>query len=199
MKLFIVVAAAIFRYSAAAPRRIRTVEFGRLLQNDRLERLSNTHVGQSLDASMSLPAPQPPHQLPDSLLSLNYQFATVNDDMIGLSVEALMSMSYSHPQNDPALYLPPPPFPPPPFLQHPLNFPPLPEENSAVQVTQEVDEQYPNYYMQGKVAKIAGMLAALAVGLVSGLVKQKSDKRKKEEEAAKAADESCMERGEQAH
>lgn len=108
-----------------------------------------------------------------------------------------MSMSYSLPQNDPTQYLPPPPFPPRPFPQHPFNFPSLPGENSAVQDTQEVDEQVLNYYQQSRIARIACMLAALAVGLVYGLMKHKSDERKKEEEAAKAADESCIERGEQ--
>lgn len=85
MKLLIVVAIAIFRYAAATPRLIRTVEFGHVYQHDWLVRSLKTHVEPLLDASMSISAPQPPHQLLDSPFSLNYPSVTVNNDMLGFS------------------------------------------------------------------------------------------------------------------
>lgn len=112
MKFFIVIAASILGYASAAPRRLRTVEFGLVLQNHRPARSMTMDVERSMDASMSISEPpQPPLQFPDISLTLNSQTTTIDDDDLELSTKTLMSMSYSLPQNGPIHNLPSTPFP----------------------------------------------------------------------------------------
>lgn len=183
MKFFIVVAAAILWYASAAPRRLRTVEFGLVLQNHRHTRSITMDVERSMDASMSISEPPPPPlQFSDISLPLNSQTTIIDDNISELSTETLMSMSYSLPQNGSIHHLPSTPFP----SGGDSTVQVLPERDGEVSVgdvvggiTTGADIVKHSGIKMKHIFLILSLVMGFCLGLVSGVSKCMSDEREK--------------------